>query len=305
MPRVRGWTCAEPPIAAPGGHTEGMSESPEKSPFPDDAWHPPDPQTNDPVAAGTPQRPPPHQSPYAWPPYQGTYGEQAPPAAGPGHPGVPLPQAPPMPGYGPPASPYPGTPYPGIGAGPPQDMRAGRLVRLAAGFLDNLILGFVTTPVVLLSIRWDTILDAAEEGRTIINPAEYYNLPRLFAGYAVVYLLAIAYFAVLHAKYGQTLGKKACGIRLVKASDQSAVTWGQVIGRQVFVYALTMAGALALLTPLGWLLGLAGPLDNAWILWDDRRQALHDKVAKTIVVKATPWTPNPYARDAAPGPGNG
>jgi uncharacterized RDD family membrane protein YckC len=267
-----------------------MSEPPEKPPS-RDGWHAPDPQIDDPVAAGTPERPP---------PYQGTFGGQAPPAAGYGHPGAPLPQAPPTPGYGP-----PGTPYPGIGAGPPQDMRAGRLVRLAAGILDNLILSVLTTPLVLFSIRWDDVLDAAEEGRTITNPAEYYNLPRLFAGYAVVYLLGIAYFAVLHAKYGQTLGKRACGIRLVRAADLSAVSPVQAIGRQAFVYALTMAGGLALLTPFGWLLWLAGPLDNAWILWDERRQALHDKVAKTVVVKATPWTPNPYARDATSGPGNG
>ena len=38
--------------------------------------------------------------------------------------------------------------------------------------------------------------------------------------------------------------------------------------------------------------GIGGLIDVAWILWDPRKQALHDKVAKTLVVTAVP--PNPY-----------
>ncbi|WP_433467237.1 RDD family protein [Spirillospora sp. CA-128828] len=265
-----------------------MSEPPQNPPpSDDDAWKAPDSRLPEPPAAEAPA------SPERPPPYQGTYGGpsgQAPPVAGHGGPGMPLPQAPPISGYGPPGVPHPG-------AGGPQDMLAGRLARLGAGILDSFVLSIAATPAVLLSIRWDKMQDSIESGEPITNPLDLYNIPRLLAGYAIVFLLGFVYFTVLHARWGQTLGKKACGIRLVKAADLSAVSWRQALGRQAFVYAIGIAtGALNLLSPVAGILGLVGLLDNAWILWDERRQALHDKVAGTVVVKATPWTPNPYAR---------
>ncbi|NDU76175.1 hypothetical protein GWI34_26625 [Actinomadura sp. DSM 109109] len=179
-------------------------------------------------------------------------------------------------------------------------MLAGLGARFGAGILDSFVIGIVATPAVLFSIRWDRLQEMAESGEPMTNPLDLYDIPRLLAGYAVAFLLGFAYFTVLHARWGQTLGKKAFGIRLVRAADLSAVSWGQAIGRQAFVYAISMAtGALNLLSPVAGILGIAGLLDNAWILWDGRRQALHDKVAGTVVVKATPWTPDPYARDRA------
>ena len=59
------------------------------------------------------------------------------------------------------------------------------------------------------------------------------------AVYAIAFAVGFAYFTVLHARSGQTIGKKALGIRVVSAADHSAVSWGQAIGRQAFVYAIT------------------------------------------------------------------
>ncbi|WP_165964121.1 RDD family protein [Actinomadura sp. KC216] len=275
-----------------------MSEPPENPRPAGGDREPPEPQVGDapdtgvpmnketPAAEGTGERPP---------PYQGTYGAQPgqiPPAppVGPGH-APPVPGAPPQPAYGP-----PGQPPPGYGGGP-HDMLAGRGARLGAGILDGLLLSIVAMPAVLFSIRWDKMEESMESGEPIVDPLELYNIPRLLTGYAIAFLVGFAYYTILHAKWGQTLGKKAVGIRLVKASDHSAVSWGQVMGRQGFVYAITLATAsLNLLTPAAGILGLAGLLDTAWILWDPRRQALHDKVAGTVVVKAVPWVPNPYAK---------
>lgn len=297
-----------------------MSEPPENPRPEGGGWESPDPRPPDapdtpaadapPVPGATPERPP---------PYQGTYGAQ--PGA------APLPAAPPI-GYGPPApppgyappgygSPQPGHPPPGgyghpgygpPGHGGPQDVMAGRAHRLGAGVLDGLLLSILATPAVLFSIRWDKMEDSVSSGEPITDPLDLYNIPRLVASYVVVFLVGFVYFTVMHARWGQTLGKKALGIRLVKASDLSAVSWGQAIGRQAIVYVITAGtSALNLLSPVAGFLGLVGLLDNAWILWDDRRQALHDKVAGTVVVKAAPWMPNPYDRSAPPppaGPGN-
>ncbi|GGQ22037.1 putative RDD family membrane protein YckC [Actinomadura coerulea] len=263
-----------------------MSEPPQDTPKPDNGWQPPDQPAGE--APASPERPPPYQGSYGGPP------PQAVPGAGHGHPGAPPPQAPPVPGYGPPGYHHPGPQG-------PQDMTAGRLVRLGAGILDSFVIGIAATPAVLFSIRWDRVRDMAESGEPMTNPFDLYDIPRLVTGYAIAFLLGFAYFTVLHARWGQTLGKKAFGIRLVRASDLSAVSWGQALGRQAFVYAISIAtGALNLVTPAAGILGLVGLLDNAWILWDERRQALHDKVAGTVVVKATPWTPNPYARERTP-----
>ncbi|XRQ11742.1 RDD family protein [Actinomadura welshii] len=235
------------------------------------------------ASAGTPERPP---------PYQGTYGAQpgqAPPAPGHAHPGQPP--------HGHPAPPHPGPPH----AGPPhaggQDMLAGRWARLGAALLDTLILGFVAAPAALFSIRWDKMEESIESGEPVTNPLDLYNIPRLVIGYTIVFLVGFAYYTVLHARWGQTLGKKAAGIRVVRAADHSAVSWGQAIGRQAFVYLISITTALLnFFVPGGAILGLLGMLDPAWILWDDRRQAVHDKVAGTVVVKTPPWVPDPYAR---------
>ncbi|MEU8343022.1 RDD family protein [Spirillospora sp. NPDC048832] len=253
-------------------------------------------------------------SPERPPPYQGTYGAQPgaappPPAGGfappdpaapgpgqpqpgygqphpgygPGGPGGPLPQAPPLPGYGAP--------------GGPQDQLAGRLARLGAGILDNILLGILAMPAALAAIRWDKMRESVDSGEPISDPMDLYNIPVLLGGYAIVFVAGFAYYTVLHRKWGQTLGKKAFGIRVVKAEDRSAITWGQAFARQGFVYAVAIVTlVLNFLSPAAGILGLFGLLDNAWILWDERRQSLHDKVGGTVVMKATPWTPNPYER---------
>ena len=298
-----------------------MSEPPQNPRPQDGEWKAPDSGS---ASEGTPapetpaaETPP---SPERPPPYQGTYGAEPgaappPPATGYGQPGVPQQYGPPgygqqqygQPGYGQPLPQAP--PLPGYGApGGPQQAPAGRMARLGAGILDSVLLGVVSVPTALLSIRWDRLTDSVESGEPITDPLDMYNIPLLLGGYLVVFILGFGYFTVAHAKWGQTLGKKAFGIRVVKASDWSAVTWGQSIVREAVVYAISIVTVvLNFLTPAAGIVGLVGLLDNAWILWDERRQALHDKAAGTVVLKATPWTPNPYARppgsEQAGGPG--
>lgn len=77
------------------------------------------------------------------------------------------------------------------------------------------------------------------------------------------------------ARNGQTIGKQAMGIRVVR-QDGLPVTFAtalvrEALGRQV----------PALLTS-----GLYVPVDYLWPLWDARNQALHDKIGRTYVVSA-------------------
>ncbi|MDL4772282.1 RDD family protein [Actinomadura xylanilytica] len=232
------------------------------------------------------------------PPYQGTFG------AGPSAPGRP---APPVPGQ--PGAPHPGIPHPGLPGPPypshhygppghvdPRALLAGRWARLGAALLDAIILGIVSAPFLFQAFRWDRMTELSQQGRTP-TIEDTYDIPRLMAGYAFTFILGFAYYTVQHARWGQTLGKRAAGIRVVRADDHLAASWGQIAARQGLVSVLAaLTAVLNLVGAAGLLMSLISLADDAWILWDDRKQALHDKVGKTVVVKTGPWAPNPYAR---------
>lgn len=137
---------------------------------------------------------------------------------------------------------------------------AGRWRRLFAGVLDWLIVNVITTP-----FTWTTWTYAWDAGVWTRYPVEH----TFFAG-----LVAFLYFWLLHTFWnGQTLGKKLFGIRVVAESGGSMGV-GQVAVRQ------------AVESVLVWFCCLGALLDLGWILFDPRKQALHDKAARTVVVIA-------------------
>ncbi len=60
------------------------------------------------------------------------------------------------------------------------------------------------------------------------------------------------------------------------------MSWGTVLLRWA---GQNWYAAFGFVPVLGSLLGLYPLLDVLWPLWDDKKQALHDKVAKTNVVR--------------------
>ena len=81
------------------------------------------------------------------------------------------------------------------------------------------------------------------------------------------------------ARNGQTLGKQAVGIRVVRA-DGRPVDFATVALREIAVkYFLFQI--LAIVT-----LFVATLLDFLWPLWDHERRALHDMIASTRVMRA-------------------
>ncbi len=95
------------------------------------------------------------------------------------------------------------------------------------------------------------------------------------------------YFAILMPWVkGQTPGKRAMGVRVVRL-DGHPVTWW---------HAFERAG--------GYAAGLAtGTLGFAQIYWDANRQAIHDKVAGTVVIReGAPKVPGNWDLQSA-GPG--
>lgn len=119
--------------------------------------------------------------------------------------------------------------------------------RLVAAILDALIVGAVE---IVLGI----ILKGL--GATILN---------------VLSLIVTVGYVVFYQSYtGQTIGKKVMGIKVVDAQGNkpSAVTFflRDIIGKMV-----------------SWIILGIGFL---MIVWDSKKQGLHDKIASTYVVKA-------------------
>ena len=87
-------------------------------------------------------------------------------------------------------------------------------------------------------------------------------------------LVGAAYETCFVALKGQTPGKMAVSIKVVRADSGTLPGWGPAAGRWV----IPAIGYTLLILP--------GLLVHASLLWDDRRQGWHDKAVKTLVVKA-------------------
>ncbi len=98
-------------------------------------------------------------------------------------------------------------------------------------------------------------------------------------------LVSLAYQTVFLTTRGATPGKMVVGTVVRRVGGPGKLTVVDALKRQLIDIATTIGS----LVPL---LGLFAPvvrfLDPAWLLWDPKRQCLHDKVADTVVVLRNP-----------------
>ncbi|HVA89890.1 MAG TPA: RDD family protein [Chloroflexota bacterium] len=80
------------------------------------------------------------------------------------------------------------------------------------------------------------------------------------------------YFISAWSTTGRTIGYRAMGLRLAR-SDGGQVSLGAAIARFVTLFACMM-------------FFFPGILGAMWMLWDEKRQGWHDKVADTVVVRS-------------------
>jgi len=94
-------------------------------------------------------------------------------------------------------------------------------------------------------------------------------MPFLFRRPLISSLTGALYSVLMWVNWnGQTLGKKAMGIKVVR-EDGKPLDYGTAIIRYICYFVSTI--------PL-----LLGYL---WIIWDEKKQGFHDKIARTLVVK--------------------
>lgn len=94
---------------------------------------------------------------------------------------------------------------------------------------------------------------------------------------------SVYFMWTMSAWNGQTVGKRVTGIRVVR-EDGTPVTAAFAFNRQTLVIGI-LFGWLAIL-----LLYIPTFLNYLWPLWDDKHQALHDKIVKSRVVREQPAT---------------
>lgn len=196
-----------------------------------------------------------------WQPLASLMAELAPPAA----PAVPTTPPPPPPFRTPPRAPI-----------PTDVVYAGFIRRWAALLLDGLVLGaisFVLIFVLAMAIGLSVLGHGHEPNPAV---AAWFLLI-----YPLIFGLALLYYSLQESSVHQaTLGKRALGIKVTDL-DGRRISWKHAIGRW-------FAAALSHLTmDIGFLMAA----------FTERKQALHDMVAGTLVVDRWAYTDQPQRQN--------
>lgn len=169
---------------------------------------------------------------------------------------------------------------------------AGWWLRLLARIIDGLLIGVVVGSIGLFIIfsdlrqrieNWiDDIVRAVDSGGS-----EMPELPTdilIDLGYlsAIIAVSALIYETVLTSLFGGTLGKLMVGIRVRLRDEPGNPGWGPSAVRAL---VWNGPGLLSLVPVIGNLTGIFNLLNGLWPLWDDKKQSISDKVAKTNVVR--------------------
>jgi len=136
---------------------------------------------------------------------------------------------------------------------------AGFPIRFAARVIDFfvtlLLLGVASTVVTSIVLF-------------VTTDANAWLMWLVFGSWLLGFFVIHGYFIVLHALYGQTVGKKVLKIKVIRIEGKS-VGWAAAILREIGEFVATL--------PLF--------LGYIWIVFDSKKQGWHDKIANTYVVK--------------------
>lgn len=143
---------------------------------------------------------------------------------------------------------------------------AGAGYRLLARIVDALV--FIV-PLIILAIATTDFDDNSDDAA---------GTPLGFTLFILV--IGLIYEVWMIAAKGQTLGKMATRIKVIRVDNGGLPGWNTAISRWVLP---GIFGAIGGFIPV---VGLVSILIYISLLWGKNRQGWHDKVAKTLVVKA-------------------
>lgn len=145
-----------------------------------------------------------------------------------------------------------------------------RWLRLGASIIDSLIVGLVSIPVGFVLIA---ILASAGAEMSPVALELLGNVVGLLIGFGIFMVIN----GYLLSKNGQTVGKMACGIKIVDYNDHQLKSLGNIM--LLRVVPITFVSQIPLIGPI---IGLV----NALMIFNTEKRCLHDFIAGTIVVKA-------------------
>jgi len=146
---------------------------------------------------------------------------------------------------------------------------AGWGTRVGATLLDVLVL-LVPAMLLLFAFIMPRIQEISDEAQR--NPGQAPGIPEeLFWPLLMLRVVLALYKPLFEGATGQTLGKKWVGIRVVQ-EDGSPIGYPRAFFRWLVFSLFGLVPILDLVNIL-------------WPLWDPRKQTLHDKAAKTLVVR--------------------
>jgi uncharacterized RDD family membrane protein YckC len=196
----------------------------------------------------------------------------------------------PVPGYAPGA--YDASRQGGPRVTPDGVPLAGWWQRGLALFLDGLLIGVIGLLVAFPWVRdaahiyrdwFHAAMDTADAGGTVDTAGLQRRLTRPLLMIAAVNLVLGFVYNVGFLMWKQaTIGKLAVGLRVRLRERPGPMPLRTVLLRWLGQYGPSVLGLVPL---VGGLTGLYVLLDDLWPLWDDKSQALHDKVARTNVVR--------------------
>ncbi|MGD9961121.1 RDD family protein [Nocardioides sp.] len=195
---------------------------------------------------------------------------------------------------------YPNGQQPVVAAGPrltPDGQPIGSWGRrLAAYLIDSLVTILVSALVSLpywrqvfdyVRVVVDDVLAQADRGvQNPVMPTDSEMFSALwepFLAIAVIgYLVSLLYHGGFLAWRAATPGKMMLGLQVRLRERPGPLPWGTILVRWTGQFGV---GVLGFLPVVGLVAYLYPWLDGLWPLWDGKRQALHDKLARTNVVR--------------------
>jgi uncharacterized RDD family membrane protein YckC len=140
--------------------------------------------------------------------------------------------------------------------------------------IDAAIVGFVHWVVVLPIAAAASHRDATPTPNHVVTATLVVSA---IVAYSIIWVASAIYYGALNgSRRGQTVGKMALGIAVRDERTGGPIGFWRGLGR----YLITLVFTLALVVPY--------VVDSLAPLWDRRRQAWHDKVARTVVVDLRP-----------------
>src|SRR4051812_23551144 len=163
---------------------------------------------------------------------------------------------------------YPPPPQAAPSYGSASGPRAGFWARFGAVVIDGFVVAIV--PVIVIVI-------GAVAGSGAL----------LAIGYVLLFVVGIGYEIYFHGgRTGQTVGKRALGIRVVDFNTGGPIGYGRATVRLIGRYVS----------------GVVCYLGYLWMLWDKEKQCWHDKFANDVVVPVSAYPVEPQATSAAQSP---